>query len=31
MVAGSQIAIPFLVIYIGGFLYFLLRGNGDGK
>jgi hypothetical protein len=29
MVAGSQIILPFLIAYVGGFIYFLWRGVED--
>lgn len=31
MVAGSQLAIPLLLIYAGAFIYFIVRDNGDGR
>lgn len=29
MVAGSQIVIPFLIAYVGGFIYFMWKGIDD--
>lgn len=27
MASGSQIILPFLIAYIGGFIYFLVKDN----
>jgi len=29
MVAGSQIILPFLIAYVDGFIYFLVKGIED--
>lgn len=29
MVAGSQIVLPFLIAYVGGFIYFMWKGIDD--
>jgi len=29
MVAGSQIILPFLIAYVGGFIYFYLKGSDE--
>ena len=31
MVAGSQIDIPFILLYVGAFVYFIIRSNGDNE
>jgi len=32
MIEGSlSIALPYLIIYIGGFIYLILRSSDDGK
>jgi len=31
MVVGSQIVIPFLIAYVGGFIYFLARGSNNNR
>jgi len=31
MEPGTQIVLPFLIAYIGGFIYFLVKGGNNNK